>query len=63
MLPVSIHFNVLLHALDGNEASVITRYDWFQDQSASGNPVFDEHFFSSHVSFNGWEHRPFPLFS
>jgi penicillin amidase len=37
--PPSLLFNVLLHALAGDQASLPTRYDWFQDRSGSGLPT------------------------
>lgn len=36
--PKRVLFNVLLHALAGDQASVPTNYDWFADSSASGKP-------------------------
>ncbi len=34
-----ILFNVLLHQLAGEEASVVNRYDWFRDRSGAGLPT------------------------
>lgn len=40
--PPSLLFNVLLHALAGEQASLPTLYDWFQDRSGSGLPTTAE---------------------
>jgi len=40
--PLVVLFNVLLHALAGEQASVPTLYDWFQDRSSSGLPTTAE---------------------
>jgi len=40
--PSVLLFNVLLHALAGQEASLPNLYDWFQDKLASGKPTTAE---------------------
>ncbi len=37
--PKGILFNVLLHAMAGESASIVNQYDWFQDASGSGLPT------------------------
>jgi penicillin amidase len=37
--PRPLLFDVLLHALDGAQASVVNRYDWFRNRSGSGLPT------------------------
>jgi len=36
--PLGLLFNVLLHGLAGDQASVVNHYDWFQDQSGTNRP-------------------------
>jgi penicillin amidase len=38
----AVAFNLLIHALDGDQASVPTLYDWFQDKTNSGLPTTAE---------------------
>jgi len=40
--PLSLSFNVLLHALAGPDASLPNLYNWFQDKTASGKPTTAE---------------------